>query len=148
MHGGICPDSSRENFAGRHQRRVRTLLGESVFDTDAERDRAVFLMGSNGPLWYRGYFSSDGKAAATTLQDIDRIREFFGVQTILVGHTTVPTITPLYEGKVIAVQVYPRRDDAGNTVFESLLIRNKTLLRALPDGSTEPFTWRAPPGAR
>ena len=116
---------------------VRTLLGESVFDTDAERDRAVFLMGSNGPLWYRGYFPNDGAPAAASMQDIDRIREFFGVQTILVGHTTVPTITPLYQGKVIAVQVYPRRDEAGNTEFESLLIQNKALLRALPDGKTE-----------
>ena len=70
-------------------------------------------MGSDGPLWYRGYFPNGGAPAAASLQDIDRIREHFGVQTILVGHTTVPTITPLYQGKVIAVQVYPRRDDGG-----------------------------------
>ena len=141
LHGGISPELVvRKISLTDINAVVRTLLGESVFDTDAERDRAVFLMGSDGPLWYRGYFSNDGTAAAATLQDIDRIRGFFGVQTILVGHTTVPTITPLYDGKVVAVQVYPRRDDAGKTVFESLLIRNKTLLRALPDGSTETIT--------
>ncbi len=138
MHGGISPELVERKIAlADINAVVRTLLGESIFDTDAERDRAVFLMGSNGPLWYRGYFPNDGAPAAASAQDIDRIREFFGVHTILVGHTTVPTITPLYQGKVIAVQVYPRRDEADNTEFESLLIRNKTLLRALPGGNTE-----------
>jgi len=140
LHGGISPELVGRKIALADVNSVvRTLLGESVFDTDAERDRALFLMGSNGPLWYRGYFPNDGAPAAASPQDIDRIREFFGVQTILVGHTTVPTITPLYGGKVIAVQVYPRRDDAGNTEFESLLIRDKTLLRALPTGKSEPL---------
>ena len=56
--------------------------------------------------------------------------EHFGVDRILVGHTIVPTIPPLYGGKVIAVQVYPRRDEAGQARFESLLIRNGELRRA------------------
>ena len=140
LHGGISPELVERKIALTDINAVvRTLLGESVFDSDAERDRAVFLMGDKGPLWYRGYFSQDGTPAAASPQDIDRIRGFFGVQTILVGHTTVPTITPLYEGKVIAVQVYPRRDDAGNIEFESLFVRDRKLLRALPDGRTEPL---------
>ena len=100
----------------------------------------LFLLGDQGPLWFRGYFSTDDAPATVSMQDVDRIREFFGVQTILVGHTRVPTITPLYEGKIIAVQVYPRRDDAGKVEFEALLIRNKALLRALPDGKTGPLS--------
>ena len=48
---------------------------------------------------------------------------------VLVGHTIVPTIMPLYDGKVIAVQVYPKREDAGSEV-RGLLIRGGKLLRA------------------
>jgi hypothetical protein len=56
-----------------------------------------------------------------------------------VGHTRVPTITPLFGGQVVAVHVYPHRDSAGNTTFEALLIREGALLRARPDGGTEPL---------
>jgi hypothetical protein len=141
LHGGISPELvDRRISLSDINTTVRTLLGESVFDTDAERDRAVFLLGEGGPLWYRGYFARDGSSPVASLQDIDRIREFFGVRTILVGHTVVPTIESLYEGKVIAVQVYPRRDDSGKSEFEALLVRDAALLRALPDGTTEPLT--------
>ena len=71
------------------------------------------------------------------MADVDRALEAFGARRILIGHTIVPTVTPLYEGKVIAVQVYPRRDDAGRANFESLLVRNGEFWRAKLDGSTE-----------
>ena len=96
-----------------------------------------FLFGESGPLWYRGYFPAESGQPAPTSADIDRIRKHFGVETILVGHTRVPTITPLYQGRVIAVQVYPKLDSFGNPIFEALLIRDGVRLRALPDGRTE-----------
>ena len=55
------------------------------------------------------------------------------------GHTKVPTITPLFDGRVIAVQVYPREDAFGNPIFEALLVRDGARLRAWPDGRTEPL---------
>ena len=50
----------------------------------------------------------------------------FGVNAILVGHTSVPTVTPLYGGKVIAVQAQS---------LEGLLIENGQLFRAPLSGS-------------
>jgi hypothetical protein len=58
---------------------------------------------------------------------------------MLIGHTIVPTVTSLYEGKVIAVQVYPRRDDNGRARFESLLIKRDGPGRAKLDGTVEPL---------
>ena len=140
LHGGISPELVERKIAlADINTTVRRLLGESVFDTDAERDRAVFLLGENGPFWYRGYFGEGGAQGSVPVQDIDRIRAFFGVRTILVGHTKVPTITPFYDGKVIAVQVYPRSDESGKDEFQALLIKGKVLYRALPDGKTEPL---------
>ena len=46
-------------------------------------------------------------------------------------------MTPLYDGKVIAVQVYPRRDDDGRASFESLLIKRDGSWRAKLDGTVE-----------
>jgi len=55
-------------------------------------------------------------------------------------------MTPLYDGKVIAVQVYPRRDDAGAPHMEALLVKEGALFRARIDGGVEalPHGYSAP----
>jgi hypothetical protein len=103
----------------------------------ADLERTSFLFGPDGPLWYRGYFPAENAGVLASAADIDRILVQFGVARILVGHTKVPTITPLYDGRVIAVQVYPAHDSFGNEIFEALLIRDGVLYRARPDGRVE-----------
>jgi hypothetical protein len=98
---------------------------------------AELIMGSLGPLWYRGYFAGQASFPAATMADIDLTLQTFGVRRILIGHTIVPTVTPLYAGKVIAVQVQPRRNDAGEANFESLIISGGELRQAKLDGSQE-----------
>jgi len=136
LHGGISPALvDRKLSLPGINGAVRAALEGHEPAAGAERERAEFLFGESGPLWYRGYFPAESGQAAPA--DIDRIRKYFGVQAILVGHTKVPTITSLYDGRVIAVQVYPRQDSFGNPVFEALLIRDGARLRAWPDGRTE-----------
>jgi hypothetical protein len=115
---------------------VRDVLGGKVSSADAAR--ADFVMSQVGPLWYRGYFVDQPEYPSATAQDVDATLMFFGVKRILVGHTIVPTITPLFDGKVIAVQVYPKREGE-QVIFESLLIRGGKFFRAKPDGSTQPL---------
>jgi hypothetical protein len=103
-----------------------------------EAVRADFLTTTLGPLWYRGYFAEHTDFTGATMTDVDLTLAQFGVRRILVGHTIVPTITPIYDGKVIAVQVYPKRE-AGAVHFEALLIRAGELFRATPDGATRPL---------
>jgi hypothetical protein len=136
LHGGISPALvDRKLTLPETNMAIRAVLdGEPA---GAARERAEFLFGSSGPLWYRGYFAGAAGEQAVMDVDIERIRRHFGVQTILVGHTRVPTITPLYDGRVIAVQVYPRQDSFGNPLFEALLVRDGARLRAWPDGRTE-----------
>lgn len=130
LHGGISlVIVDRKLTLAQINTGVRAGLGGGAPDE--------FLFGESGPLWYRGYFPAESGQPAPTTADIDRIRRHFGIETILVGHTRVPTITPLYEGRVIAVQVYPRLDSFGNPIFEALLIRDGVRLRAWPDGHTE-----------
>jgi hypothetical protein len=119
---------------------VRSVLEGSAPADDAQRERANLLMGSTGPLWYRGYFAEQATFPTATMDDVDRSLAAFGVHRILVGHTIVPTVTPLYDGKVIAVQVYPRRDDAGRVSFESLLVKRDKFWRAKLDGTLEPLS--------
>ena len=137
LHGGISPDLvDRQLSLADINSSVRAVLMGREPAAGAERERAEFLFGEAGPLWYRGYFPQETAGAIATTADIDRIRRHFGVRTLLVGHTRVPTITPLYDGRVYAVQVYPRRDTFGNAIFEALLIRDGKFFRALPTGES------------
>jgi hypothetical protein len=137
LHGGISPGLvARKLSLADVNVAVRAGLGGRE-PGGADAGRAELVYGNEGPLWYRGYFPDAAGSIAVTPDDIGRIREHFGVRRILVGHTAVPTITPLFGGQVFAVQVYPRQDSFGNDVFEALLIRDGTFFRALPDGRTE-----------
>ena len=137
LHGGISGELvDRGLTLAQVNATLRAVLDDPAA-ASLDRERAGFLLGPEGPLWYRGYFADRSGAAAASADDIGKIRQHFGVGRIFVGHTTVPTMTPLYDGQVIAVQVYPKRAEDGAVTFEALLIRNGSLLRAKPDGSTE-----------
>jgi hypothetical protein len=136
LHGGI----SRE-LVDRGLTLQQTNRALREFLDGGSSEQIEFLTGRSGPLWYRGYFpapAGGGDFQPALSADIDLIRERFKVGTILVGHTMVPSITPLYDGRVIAVQVYPRRDrDSNAPVMEGLSIQRGKLFRARVDGSTE-----------
>jgi len=140
LHGGISKDLEARGFAlPEINATVRAVLNDGAYVNDVARERADFLFGETGPLWYRGYFADEAGLTAASDEDVRLARQRFGVERILVGHTRVPTITPLFGGQVVAVHVYPHRDSAGSTTFEALLIRDGALLRARPDGGTEPL---------
>jgi hypothetical protein len=120
---------------------LQLLAGKKPPTTAAERESAAFVvMNPLGPLWYRGYFPDQARETglpAATVDDVRKVLDAFKARTVLVGHTQVPTITSLYGGKVIAVQVYPRRDAAGHANMEALLVKDGALFRARIDGSLE-----------
>ena len=120
---------------------LRIMANKHPSATQADRDAAVFLgMHPLGPLWYRGYFPQAARESgfpAATNDDVNKVLAHFGARAIFVGHTMVPTVTPLYGGKVIAVQVYPRRDDAGGAHMEGMLVKGGVFYRARIDGGVE-----------
>jgi hypothetical protein len=120
---------------------LRVMANKHPAATQADRDTAVFLvMHPLGPLWYRGYFPQAARESGfpgATDDDVSRVLRHFDARAIFVGHTMVPTVTPLYDGRVIAVQVYPRRDDAGIAHMEALLVKKGVFYRARIDGGVE-----------
>jgi hypothetical protein len=121
LHGGISRALLDQKLSlAQVNGTVRHWLGGAM--SADESARADFLTTTLGPLWYRGYFADRNDFSGATMADVDLALAQYGVTRILVGHTIVPTITPLFDGKVIAVQVYPKREPDG-VHFESLLIR-------------------------
>lgn len=141
LHGGISPEVAAEGLTlAQLNTAVRNTLNDDL-PTSEDQARSDFVMGPSGPLWYRGYFACESKPPLASPGDMDRIREHFGVRTILVGHTMVPAVAPLYDGEVIAVHVYPRRDEAaGETIMEGVMLERGIWYRVCIDGTREPLT--------
>jgi hypothetical protein len=141
LHGGI----SRELIDRRVTlQEINRIVRASLSEQQETSGLAELLMGPAGPLWYRGYFEQEARAGGFKLAepgDIGLILDTFKARAVLVGHTRVPTVTPLYDGRVIAVQVYPHRDQQTNVpVMEALSIQGEQMFRARADGSLEPLS--------
>lgn len=140
LHAGVSPVVVASGLTmAEINTQVRSLLAGERPRTDGERASAELLMGSYGPMWYRGYFPEHARGAVASDADVDAALKAFGVRRIVIGHTIVPTITALYGGRVLAVQVYPKRTDDGAIQFESLLMRDGRLWRATPEKGTDLF---------
>jgi hypothetical protein len=134
LHGGISRETvDRKLSLAQMNAEVRAALGQ--------RKPEAFVFGSAGPQWYRGYFpeaAREGGFTVATSEDIDAVLAFYDAKAIFVGHTIVPTVTSLFGGRVVGVQVYPHRDDAtGKPVMEGLLVREGRFYRARIDGQLE-----------
>ncbi len=139
LHGGLSAEVVERGL-------TLAQLNNSVRSSLGDRQPDGFVMSPNGPLWYRGYFPAAAREAGSTVataDDIDRILGFYKAKAIFVGHTIVSTVTPLYDGRVVAVQVYPHRDQAtAKPEMQGLLVKQGAFYRALIDGTTEPLSPR------
>ena len=58
------------------------------------------LLGSSGPMWYRGWATPNAAAVAA---QCDPVFKRYGVKHAVIGHTPHRSITPLGDGRVIAI---------------------------------------------
>ncbi len=125
LHGGISPQVMDRGLSIRDlNAAVRRSLDTPVARrTELDEDTAL-VAGRFGPLWFRGYFPQTAEPDRPYMpgSEVERSLTAYGVSRILVGHTVMEQVTPLYDGRVIAVQVYPHRDDrTGAPVLEGAL---------------------------
>lgn len=59
----------------------------------------AYLFGSQGPIWFRGYFKNE----AQTPEVLQQVLSHYQLQRIVVGHTTFDAIYQHYQGKVISI---------------------------------------------
>ncbi len=99
-HAGISSEFVSKNL---NQELVNKAFINDIIDKDEDAIEADplldYLTGSNGPIWYRGYFE-DNSFNHTKL---DAILNHLGASYIIVGHTSMDEIKFYYSGKVIAI---------------------------------------------
>lgn len=116
VHGGVSPKLMSEGYT---IKRINSEIrnGMDVRDYTLRFDKKLTLLfGSQGPLWYRGYFSRNDNPPATTKQ-IDSLLTFYEAGHIVVGHTGVETITAMYEDRVFAIETGMNRGAPGEGLF-------------------------------
>ena len=123
LHGGLSPELTASTLSLEAVNAIaRRHLDMPQIQRPAEDSDDALVMGSDGPLWYRGYFPMGDNPPAASDADVAASLARFGVVRILVGHTIVESVRPLYNGKVIAMQVYPHRDEtSGAPILEGAL---------------------------
>lgn len=130
-HGGLSPLMVDRDLSLKKINRI----GRRNYDAlELSGDRSL-VFGSQGPMWYRGYFQSrPSKYEQAKQTDIDRILHYYQAQRVVVGHTVVDSIAPLFDNKVLPVDVNHRHRLKNGLPTEGLLIRGDALFRIYTNG--------------
>lgn len=125
VHGGPSPALLRE---GRDLETLNAALRRAL---DVRDDASRAFVGAEGPLWYRGLLPGalPGRPEATEAE-VEELLRAFGVSRIVVGHTTLKTVTPFHGGRVIGIDAGLKDGRPG----ELLLLEKARTRRGLADG--------------
>ncbi len=83
----------------------------------------AFVMGREGPLWYRGLVSRGRYYDKASIEDVNRVLDYYGARSVAIGHTIVPRISTDYQRRVIRLDIkQPRQKNSGKA--QALLIEN------------------------
>lgn len=120
VHGGFSPAVLAQDLSIAKINDVfRTKIVPST-ELEASADKLTSLLYfDNGPLWYRGYANPDGFDEKTA----DELLQKLGLQTIVVGHTSMPKIVSIHNEKILLIDSSIKFGKSG----ELLLSENDTL---------------------
>ncbi len=101
VHGGISLNLIQSQLTiSQINEIVRNNINEDITSKRGASATERLVMGTNGPLWYRGYVDQ-----TITTDEVVKVLDYFKIDQIVVGHTLVKNITPLYEKRVYAIDV-------------------------------------------
>lgn len=110
VHGGVSPElvASELDLSAVNAGVRRAIDARSY--TVAFDSTLSFLLGSEGPLWYRGYHRAmEDRYPKASERDVEAVLDRFGATAVVVGHTEVPEVSGLYDGRVYAVDIPVKR---------------------------------------
>ncbi len=102
-HGGISPAFAKNGLSIKDVNKIaQQFMGESfrLIELQSNNKITPMVFAKDGPLWYRGYFKEE-----LSNDDLQNILDVYQAEHIVVGHTIVEEIAPLYEGRLIPIDV-------------------------------------------
>ncbi|MCX6234421.1 MAG: ankyrin repeat domain-containing protein [Bacteroidetes bacterium] len=104
IHGGISPQlfDYKLSIDTINEYISNFLQGKILKDND---NLVNFLLFTYGPFWYRGYFTDGTNPPEITVDLLDQILNFYGVNYMVIGHTDVHKITPIFNNKIFPIDI-------------------------------------------
>ena len=123
VHGGVSPEliNKKQTVS-----QINNVVRKNIDDNKSLKDSIDnFVMGSKGPLWYRGYIEDpiNGEAMEKVLNQLD-------IDKVVIGHTIVKEITALYDHKVYAIDA-----ERTNKICKALLIEGDSYYTTTSHGN-------------
>ncbi|MCJ8288838.1 MAG: metallophosphoesterase [Crocinitomicaceae bacterium] len=109
-HGGISPEVSALNLTYDEI----NDFGRMEMNGTCTSSNCIEVTGSDGVYWYRGMAEED-----LTQTEVDNFLTNLGVERIIIGHTKDNTVRSLYNGRVLAIDMY-HIDNFTNGYMEAL----------------------------
>jgi hypothetical protein len=128
VHAGISVDFIKQglNIEESNTLFINKIIG-NTWDNILRDSTLTFMAGDLGPIWYRGYFTD----LHLKEYQIDHILKYFDSKHIIVGHTSLPNITSIYDKKIIGIDSNIKMGDYG----ELLIYKNDEFYRGTTNGN-------------
>lgn len=133
MHGGISPDWLETDLTISKANKLYREHIDTPKQEIKQSELLNFLFYKNGPTWYRGYFRGKDKLNE---KQIDQLLAHFGVNHIVVGHTSQDRVLGKFGNKVIAIDSSIKKGKSG----ELLWVEDGKLSRGLYEGGKVTLT--------
>jgi hypothetical protein len=98
------------------------------------------LLGSDGPVWYRGLIPGASRTGDATDPEVTAILKAFSVKWLVVGHSTLDQVTAFHGGRVFGIDAGLQHAGRG----ELWLWEKGKVFRGLLDGTRVPMPFPAP----
>ncbi len=98
IHGGLSPQVANLNLS---YDQINDYGRLEMNGTPCPNNACNVVNGNDGIYWYRGMADEE-----LTQVEVDGILDGFGVKRVIFGHTKDNTIRSLYEGRVLAIDMY------------------------------------------
>jgi Calcineurin-like phosphoesterase len=130
VHGGIHPYVMVNRYTIKWMNKmIRKNIDTPRKEIRADRELS-FLFRGMGPLWYRGYFEGNKKYHKIGMMQVKLLQSYFGVNQIVVGHTTHEHVHSLFSNCIVVVDSGFKYGDRG----EGLLFKKGKVYQAFLDG--------------
>ena len=124
VHGGLSPKIiSFKPSLDKINNTIRENIEHDLYNNPKKNKLANFLIGREGPLWFRGLVMKYKYYDKVTRSGFKRIQNYFNSPKIVVGHTGVTDIETGFDGGLIKTDVtHGQEKFSGRT--RGLLIEN------------------------
>ncbi|MCT4636118.1 MAG: ankyrin repeat domain-containing protein [Bacteroidales bacterium] len=132
-HAGVSDSMRIKNISIEYANKLMHTFLNDDFNSYTEKDvdNLSFILTDNGLLWYRGMLMDYDGEPRMKQNTLEEVLEFYDSEYVIIGHTGVKKIVPLYKGKVFPIDVSFSR---GTDVSHILVIENGFIYSGYADG--------------